>query len=68
MLVLSRSTRRPQHPDHSQIVIDGNIVVTVLGIDGNKVRLGIAAPDDVPVWRGEIANREYVSDRFSVCQ
>jgi Global regulator protein family len=34
MLVLTRTIGE-------QIVIDGNIVVTVVAIDGNKIRLGI---------------------------
>jgi carbon storage regulator len=51
MLVL---TRRPLE----EIVIAGNIRVKVLEISGSRVRLGISAPDQVPVWRGELANRE----------
>jgi carbon storage regulator len=47
MLVLSR------HPDQS-IIIDGNIVVTVIEVRGDKVRLGIDAPRDVSVNRKEI--------------
>lgn len=47
MLVLSR------HRDES-IVINDNIIVTVVDIRGDKVRLGITAPKDVPVNRQEI--------------
>ena len=36
------------------IVINENIRVKVLGIDGRGVRLGIDAPADVPVDREEI--------------
>jgi carbon storage regulator len=50
MLVL---TRKPGE----KIVIDGGIVVTVLEVRGNKVRLGIDAPEDVSVHRGEVAQR-----------
>ena len=47
MLVLSR------RKDES-IVIDDKIEITVLNIQGNKIRLGISAPKDVPVYRKEI--------------
>jgi carbon storage regulator len=47
MLVLSRKV-------NEKIVIDGNIVVTVVKIDRNQVRLGIEAPGHIPVYREEI--------------
>ncbi len=47
MLVLSRKI-------NERIVIDGNIVVTVVKIDRNQVRIGIEAPGDVRVLREEI--------------
>jgi carbon storage regulator len=47
MLVLSRKT-------NESIVIDNNIVVTVVEVRGDKVRLGIVAPRDVPVHRDEV--------------
>lgn len=48
MLVLTRKL-------NESIVIDGNITVTVVEVRGNRVKLGIAAPVDVPVMREEIA-------------
>ncbi len=33
----------------------GGIVVTVIDVRGDKVRLGITAPKDVPVHRKEVA-------------
>ncbi len=36
------------------IVIDGNIRVTVLDVRGERVRLGIEAPANVPVYREEV--------------
>ncbi|MFT5300642.1 MAG: carbon storage regulator [Mariniblastus sp.] len=47
MLVLSRKK-------NEQILIDGNILIEVLQIRGNTVRLGISAPSDVKVLRGEL--------------
>lgn len=47
MLVLSRQR------DES-IVIGDNIVITVVDIRGDKVRLGINAPREVPVHRQEV--------------
>ena len=47
MLVLSR-----QYAE--SIVIGDKITVTILGIHGDTVRLGIEAPREVPVHRQEI--------------
>ncbi len=47
MLVLSRQR------DES-IVIGNNIVVVVVDIRGDKVRLGVEAPKEVPVHRREV--------------
>lgn len=48
MLVLSRKL-------NEKIVINGNIVITVVKMDRNQVRIGIEAPGDVSVFREEIA-------------
>ena len=47
MLVLKRKKNQA-------IIIDRRIVVTVIEIRGDKVRLGITAPQDVSVNREEI--------------
>ena len=47
MLVLSR------HRDES-IIIGDDIVITIVDIRGDKVRLGIDAPQDIPVHRQEV--------------
>lgn len=47
MLVLSRKR-------DEQIVIGQDIVVTIVEIRGDKVRLGIEAPVQVPVHRQEV--------------
>ena len=47
MLVLSRKR-------NEQIVIGENIIVTVVDVRGDKVRLGIEAPAQVPVHRQEV--------------
>jgi len=47
MLVLSRKK-------NESIVIDGNIVITVVEIRGDKIRLGIQAPREIPIHRSEV--------------
>jgi carbon storage regulator len=50
MLVLNRRLRE-------SIVIADNIVVTVVGIQGNSVRLAFEAPPEVSVHRSEVKER-----------
>jgi len=50
MLVLTRRF-------NEQITIGNDIVVTVVAINGDRVRIGIDAPKDVPVFRKELLHR-----------
>jgi len=47
MLVLTRKV------DES-IVIDGDVIVRILRVQGDRVRIGIQAPRHIPVARAEI--------------
>ncbi len=47
MLVLSRKLGE-------KIYIGDNICITVVDIDRGKIRLGIEAPRDVPIYRQEL--------------
>lgn len=49
MLVL---TRKPEE----SLIISGDIRITILGLRGNQVRLGIEAPDRVEVYREELTS------------
>lgn len=50
MLILTRKAGET-------IVINENIRVTVLSVKGNQIRLGVEAPENVPVHRQEIHER-----------
>ena len=50
MLILSRHVGQT-------VKIGENVEVTVLGVKGNQVRIGIKAPKDVAVHREEIFER-----------
>lgn len=51
MIVFRRKKRE-------QIVIDGNIIVTVMHIRGTRVSLGIQAPDGMKILRTELKPHE----------
>lgn len=54
MLVLTRKK-------NEVIQIGEDVIVTVVRVQGNSVRLGIEAPEDVRVLRGECAIRELIA-------
>lgn len=47
MLVLTRKTNQ-------SIMIGDDVEITVLAVSRDKIRLGISAPKDVPVFRKEV--------------
>lgn len=51
MLVLTRKTEE-------SILIGEHIEIRVLGVSGDKVRIGIEAPREIEVFRKEVAGRE----------
>jgi carbon storage regulator len=50
MLVLSRRIGE-------KILIEKDIIVTILSVQGNKVRVGITAPQNIQVFREELLNQ-----------
>jgi carbon storage regulator len=52
MLVLSRKAGEA-------IVLGGNITVYVLGVEGDRVKLGVDAPPEVLVLRSELLRNQY---------
>ena len=58
MLILTRNQGESLH-------IGEAVVVTVLGVKGGQVRLGVTAPKAVKVLRSELLDRDDDSDRGS---
>lgn len=56
MLVLTRQLEE-------EIVIGNDIRIKVLAVSGNSVRLGISAPQQVPIYRSEIYDEIYRQNR-----
>ncbi len=59
MLIL---TRRPGE----SLYVGENIRITVLGMQGKQVKLGIDLPDDVTVYREEVYNRVTEENRLAL--
>lgn len=50
MLILTRRVGE-------SLVIGDDVTVTVLGVNGNQVRVGVQAPKQIPVHREEVYQR-----------
>jgi|TARA_B110000495_G_C22894540_1_gene521851 carbon storage regulator len=50
MLILTRRVGE-------SLIINDDIVINILGVQGNQIRIGIKAPKEIPVHREEIYNR-----------
>lgn len=50
MLILTRRVSET-------VMIGRDITVTILGVKGNQVRVGVDAPKEVPVHRSEVYDR-----------
>jgi carbon storage regulator CsrA len=59
MLVLTRKSQE-------RILIGDNIKITILRVKGNSVRVGIDAPSDVRVVRGELSPRKAARAKTSL--
>lgn len=56
MLVLSRKLQE------SVTLPDANVTITVLRISGGRIQLGIDAPKEVSIRRGELESRDRLED------
>jgi|TARA_R100000005_G_scaffold94153_1_gene71349 carbon storage regulator len=59
MLILTRRVGE-------SLMVGDDITITVLGVKGNQVRIGVNAPKDVAVHREEIYNRIQEGDEAAV--
>ena len=59
MLTLSRKK-------NESVVINNNIEITILDIKGDQVKVGIAAPKEVPIYRKEIYLQIQESNKSSM--
>ena len=58
MLILTRRISE-------SLMIGDNVKISVLGVKGNQVRIGIEAPKDVPVHREEIFRRIQIEQEMA---
>ena len=59
MLILTRRVGE-------SLMIGDDVTITVLGVKGNQVRIGVKAPKEVAVHREEILDRIAESSNFKV--
>jgi len=60
MLVLSRKKKET-------VLIGEDIKVTIISIDGDKVKIGIEAPSQVPIYREEIYEAIKAENKEAAC-
>lgn len=58
MLILTRRVSE-------EVMIGDDIKIKILGVKGNQVRIGVAAPEDVSVHREEIYQRILAENSFA---
>lgn len=58
MLVLSR---RPGE----EVIIAGNIRISIVAVKGDRVRVGISAPESVTVDRAEVHERKHHAGHYT---
>ena len=51
-----------------EIVVAGNIRITILEVRGDRIRIGVTAPGSIRVDRGEVHDRRHSSGRLSAAQ
>ncbi|WP_028575781.1 carbon storage regulator CsrA [Desulfonatronovibrio hydrogenovorans] len=59
MLILSRRLGESIH-------LGDDIVISILGIRGKQVKVGIEVPDDIPVYREEVFKRIQQENEMAV--
>ncbi len=61
MLILTRK-------EEESIIIDDNIEVKVLAVDNGRVKLGIEAPESIPVHREEVYRQIKLENKLAASQ
>lgn len=56
MLIVTRK-------DNEQIIVGDDIVITILENGGNRCRIGIDAPKEVRIRRGELAKKPVLAKK-----
>ncbi len=59
MLVLTRKA-------NESVLIGDNIKITLLSVDGDRVRIGIDAPDDLRIFRPEILGKTIDENKLAL--
>jgi carbon storage regulator len=59
MLIL---TRRPGESLH----LGDNIKITILGVQGKQIKIGLDVPEDIPVYREEVYLRVLEQNRMAL--